>query len=141
MGKISDSAANDILDVMFGKVANPFPSTYYVALSSTQPANDGTNITEPSTSGTAYARVTLANNTTSFPGASARETAINVDLTYPEATADWGDELGWFAIMDSATVGAGNMIGWGALGTPITVIAGGIPTFLAGSLVITAPGV
>lgn len=141
MGKISNSAANDLLDVIFGGVANPFPAIYYMALSSTQPADDGTNITEPSTSGTAYARVAFDNDTVTFPGAAARETTIDVDLTYATPTDDWGTELGWFAVMDSATVGAGNMIGWGALGAPITVLSGGpAPSFLAGSLIITAPG-
>jgi hypothetical protein len=138
MGKISDAAANQLLDVMFGQIANPFPAIYYIALSTTLPTNTGTNVTEPSTSGTAYARMAVDNDDVSFVGAAARQTSIAVEVVFPEATgAGWG-HLTHFAIYDAAT--AGNFMGWGALATPIDVIAGGIVTFIPDSLVITAPG-
>lgn len=136
MGKISDAQANLVLDVIYGKIANPFPSTYYIALSSTLPTNTGTNVTEPS--GGSYARASVANNTTTFPGASARSTAIDVTVSFATATADWGATLTHFALYDAVT--AGNFCGWGALGTPLTIITGGIVTFPPGSLVINAPG-
>lgn len=136
MGKISDADANDLLDVMFGGIANPFPANYYLALSTTLPTNTGTNVTEPS--GGAYARELFANDLTTFPGAAARETAIDIVIAFAEATADWG-LITHFAIYDAIT--AGNFKGWGALGTPLNVVTGGVVTFAAGSLVISSPGV
>lgn len=43
---------------LFGSKKDPsIPAAYYIGLSSTAPDVSGTNVTEPSTSGTGYARV------------------------------------------------------------------------------------
>ena len=41
MGRISDSYANQLLDLAFSKATNNFPATLYVALSTTTPTNTG----------------------------------------------------------------------------------------------------
>ena len=44
------------------------PTTYYIGLSSTAPTAEGTNVTEPSGSGTGYRRVQLTSLTTPEDG-------------------------------------------------------------------------
>ena len=47
---------------VFGTKTSPaIPTTYYLGLSSTAPTSSGTNVTEPSSAGSAYARVKLEN--------------------------------------------------------------------------------
>lgn len=135
MGRLSDSDANNMLDVRFGAAASTAPATYYVALSTTAPTNTGTNVTEPS--GGAYARVAVTNNATNFPAASGRAKSNGTVVTFPTATASWGT-ISHFALYDAAT--GGTMRAWGALTTAQAVASGAIADFPAGSLTITASG-
>lgn len=135
MGRISDLAANQLLDVMFGQVANPFAATYYLALSTTPPLDDGSGITEPAVGD--YDRAPFDNDGVTFPGAADRSTTIAVDIVFPTASAGWGD-ISHFAVFDDPS--AGNFLGWGALPDTIPVLTGATPTWVSGSLVITFPG-
>lgn len=138
MGDIGTLRANALLNVMFGGIANPFPATYYLGLSSTLPTVTGTNVTEPAGGG--YARVAFANNTTTFPGAADRGTLIAVPITFAVATGSWGAALGWFVIYDHLTASLeANFVGFGSLGTTQVITAGGIANFPANSLNITVP--
>jgi hypothetical protein len=136
MGRMSDAQANILLDLYFSKASNStVPATLYVALSTTLPTNTGTNVTEPS--GNAYARVAVTNNATNFPAASARAKSNGTDIVFPMATGSWGTAT-HFCLYDAST--AGNFVAWGALTVPVAVINGATVTFVAGSLVINAPG-
>ena len=135
MGRISDSYANQLLDLAFSKATNNFPATLYVALSTTTPTNTGGSVTEPS--GNAYARVAVTNNATNFPAASSRSKSNGTDIVFPTATGSWGT-VTHFAIYDAST--SGNFVAWGALTVPVSVVSGATVTFATGSLVINAPG-
>lgn len=134
MGRLSDADANNDLDVRFGGATSSAPATYYVGLSTTAPANDGTGITEPV--GNGYARVSVANNATSFPAASSRAKSNGVVITFPTPTAAWGT-VGWFVLMDASTAGA--MHAWGQLADAQNPDVSSPVYFPAGSLVINAP--
>lgn len=129
---LSNALRAQILDTYFGDGNDSsftVPATLHVGLSSTTPAPDGTNVTEPSTNG--YARVSVDNS-----GADEEWTAATVAdpsvkdnaaaITFPESTGAWlaGAALTHFVIYDAAT--AGTFIGFGALDTSRTVDASGI---------------
>jgi hypothetical protein len=136
MGRMSDAQANILLDLYFSKASNSsVPATLYVALSTTLPTNTGTNVTEPV--GNAYARVSVTNNSTNFPAASARAKSNGTDVVFPTATGSWGT-ITHFALYDALT--AGTFVAWGALTVPVSVINSATVTFVTGSLVINAPG-
>ena len=139
MGRLSDNYANLILDMVFSGVTNTSPASYFIGLSSTTPANDGTNVTEPS--GDGYARVEVVNNATNFPAASARAKSNGTAIEFPVATGDWaaGANMTHFVIYDASV--SGNFVGWGALNTPTAVLSGNQATFAVGALDITSSGV
>lgn len=137
---LSNYSAQAILNSLFGKTSNfgalAAAPTIHVALSSTAPAEDGTNVTEPSGGG--YARVATASTdwnsaTLADPSVVSNATAV----TFPEATADWlaGANLTHFALYDAAT--AGNYLGSGALDTAKPVTSGDTASFAAGALKTT----
>lgn len=115
-----------LLDLVFGGAAFAAPTTLYFGLSTTAPAEDGTNITEPV--GNAYARVTKTNDLTNFPSANPK--LNGTDITFPEATGSWGTVTHWF-VTDGT-----NVLDSGALSASQTVGAGGVVRIPAGSLAI-----
>jgi hypothetical protein len=135
MGRLSTFYAGKALDLIFGLDTNTFPTTLYIGLSSTQPADDGTNVTEPV--GNNYGRVSVLNNLTNWPAASARAKSNGEDILFPAATGDWGD-LGWFVIYDAPT--AGNFVAWGELVSVTNITIGAQAAFITGTLIINAPG-
>lgn len=124
---------NELLDHVFGNSAYSAPATIYVGLSTTTPADDGTNVTEPS-GAAAYARVAVTNNGTKWPAASGGAKANGEAITFPTATGDWGT-VTHFILMDADT--NGNMLGWGELTASREIITGDVPSFAAGDLDIT----
>lgn len=56
-----------IQSALYGGSSLGAPATWYVGWSTTQPNQDGSNVTEPS--GNGYARVAVTNNATNFPAA------------------------------------------------------------------------
>jgi hypothetical protein len=136
MGALSDVRASAVLNALFNGGSLGAPTTYYVALSTTQPADDGTNVTEPS--GGSYARIAVTKNTTNFPTTSTRSISNGVDITFATPTGDWG-VLGWYALYDAST--SGNFQGWGAFSEALHVTATTGPCVIdAGVMVITEAG-
>jgi hypothetical protein len=141
MGALSDARAAAVLNALFNGGALGAPATYYVALSTTQPNDDGSNVTEPSGSSAAgYARAAVVKNTTNFPTTSGRSISNAVDIVYPDPDPgdDWG-VIGWYALYSAAT--GGTFQGWGAFGDtfhPTESTTG--PVLPAGSVIIFAPG-
>jgi hypothetical protein len=119
------------LDELFGKTDFTAPTTIYVALSTTTPTATGTNVTEPS--GSAYARVSVTNNTTNFPSASAGSKSNGTTITFTTATGSWGT-VTYFVLYDAST--SGNCIGFGALNTAQTVVNGDTLSFAASAMTI-----
>lgn len=134
---ISNTAADLLLDVMFGQAANPFPASYWIALSETDPLVDGTGLTELTGSG--YARVELVNDGTTFPGASGRSTTIGVDVTYAAASGLW-NTVTHFALYGHVTATT-NYYGSGALVLPVAIASGASAFFSAGTLTFDVPEV
>lgn len=136
MGRLSDATVDGLLDLVFGDVTYTPASSYDIALSTTQPNNDGTGVTEPG-GGIGYSRVAVTNDTTHWPAASGRQKSNGVAIAFGTPTGDWG-VIGWFAIYDHGT---STFRGWGALAVSRHITSTSAPaTFDIGALVINAPG-
>ena len=126
MGSFSDYWENEILDHLFGK-GSYTPPTIYVGLSTADPGDDGTGLSEPS--GNGYARVaTSAADWNSASGGS----LDNADaIDFAEATGDWGT-ITHFGLFDAAT--GGNVLAHGALTLSKTISNGDTARFATGDL-------
>ena len=116
---------------LFGTKETPaIPEKYYIGLSTSAPALDGSGVSEPS-SAAAYTRVEL--NTLSEPsdGTVTNTAAIN----FEESTADWGT-ITHYVIYDGPT--GGNLLMFGELSTPRSVEAATIMTIKEGYLKLSA---
>lgn len=113
----------------------------YIGLSTTTPAADGSNFTEPSTSN-GYARKLIGQyNTTSTqlmgtPTFSAGVGTITNDyaIQFNEATATW-NTITYFGLFTAAT--GGTPLVWGALTTAVAVAAETIPVFRVSQFTLT----
>jgi len=126
MGSFSDHWENEILDHIFGK-GSYTPPTIYVALSTTDPLDSGSGLSEPS--GNGYARV--ATSGASWTTSSGGSLSNAGDITFPQATGSWGT-LTHFALFDAAS--AGNMLAHGTLSQSKTITSGDTAKFAAGDL-------
>jgi len=126
MGSFSDYMENQIINHMLRNQAYTPPSTLYVALYTVTPsdAGGGTEV-----SGGSYARQTVT-----FSAASSGSTSNSADITYPQATADWGTIVA-IGVLDAST--GGNLIAWGALTANKTVNNGDQFKIPAGNLTLT----
>jgi hypothetical protein len=132
--------AQALLNSLFGKTSNfgalASAPSIYVGLSSTTPAEDGTNVTEPS--GGAYARVLVAaGNWNAATSADPSLIDNSAEIAFPTATADWvgGSNLTYFVIFDAS--GAGNLLMAGALTVAKPVLNGDTAKFAIGDLDVT----
>lgn len=105
----------------------------WVGLSTTTPAADGTNVTEPS--GNGYARSLLGSYgqaaTLKMGAASAGASTNTAIIFFPKATGNWG-ECTYFLIYDDPT--AGNLLAFGVLTASITPVSGDVPIVEVGAL-------
>ena len=123
----SNFLETEILDHVFGAAAYTAPGTMHLALFTSNPAEDASG-TEVTTSGTAYARQTVAftvsGNTASNTGA----------VEYPTATAGFGT-VTHVGVMDAST--SGNLMAYAALTSSKTILTGDVFRVPAGDLDIT----
>ena len=131
----TNTLENAILDAMLGTGATLFGGTVEIALSTTDPTEDGSGITEPSGGG--YARASVTNNSTNFPAASSGTKSNGTAITFPTATATWGTLSHW-ALYDGGVLKIYGELDDGA-GTPTTreVLTGDDFSFPIGQLRIT----
>lgn len=132
MSALTRYAQKALLDHLMGKSAYTMPTTY-LALFSADPGEDGAQTGEPS--GNGYARLALTANmglTSLVTGQAVNE----VLMQFAEATADWGDAVTHFGIMDASAIGAGNMLMRGALASALIVSTGDELPISEGSLVL-----
>jgi len=126
MGSFSDYYEDKIIDHMLRNQAFTPPSALYVALYTVSPSDSGGG-TE--VSGGSYARQAVT-----FTAASGGATSNSADVTFPQATADWGTIVA-VGIFDSSS--GGNLLAWGTLTASKTVNNGDQFKILAGDLDIT----
>lgn len=132
MSAASNYLENAIMNNVLGQVTMPSIANTHVALFTAGPDDSGGG-TEAS--GTNYSRVNLANNTTSWPTATAGTKANGVVITFPTAGGSWGTITHW-GIFSAAS--GGNLLFHGSLGTAKAVNTGDAPSFPIGTLTITA---
>lgn len=130
-GSKSDYLELELLDHVLGGADYSRPATVYVALYTVAPTDTGggTEVT-----GGSYARVAVTNNDTNWPAAAAGAKANGTEITFPEATGDWGEVVA-FAILDAAA--AGNFLYWADLTVSKTINSGDTAKFAVGDLDVT----
>ena len=116
-----------VLTWLFTGDAVTRPSSFYVALFTSNPAEDASG-TEVSTSGTAYARQSV---TFSVSGNTATNTAA---IEFPTATASYGT-VTHVGVYDAST--AGNLIAYAALTTSKAIDTGDVLRLPANDLDVT----
>jgi hypothetical protein len=129
MGGFSDYWENKILDHIFGK-GSYTPPTIHVGLSTADPTDTGSGLTEPSGSG--YARVQTS--VSDWNAASNGSLENSNDINFAQATGNWGT-ITHFALFDAAT--AGNMLAYGALSQSKSISESDTARFEAGDLQIS----
>jgi hypothetical protein len=133
----SNYLENKVLDHVLKNTAFTQPSSLYLALFNNTSGNAAANLEagtltdETSTSGTAYARKTVA-----FSAASGGTDATSATVTFDAATASWGT-ITHVAVMDGGTAGAGNVLFWGAVTTSKTIDTGDTFQVTSGNLTIS----
>ena len=134
MSALSDYLELALVRHVLGGSAFTAPSTMYLALFTSPPADDavGTEV-----AGGGYQRVSITNNTTNWPNASIKIKANGTTITFPTATADWGTVTHW-ALMTSPTDDT-EILAHGAFTTATEVESGSTFAVGEGGLVITAP--
>lgn len=129
MSSFSDYLEGALLDHLFSKSAGYAQPTLYLAVSTADPTDAGTGVSEPS--GNGYARVATApadwERTTN-------EISNANQLSFPEASGSWGT-LTHFALFDAAT--GGNMIAHAPLTTSKAIAANETLRFPAGNITVT----
>lgn len=117
-----------IADSQFGAgaITGVAPATWYVGLSTTIPANDGSGFSEPV--GAAYGRVAFTNNATNWPAASTSDGVTRklngAKITFPNPTGAWGTIVYWGLFLNPT----GGTPEWvGALSAPIAPRNGNSP--------------
>ena len=128
-GSFSNYTENKVLDHIVGKTSFTMP-TAYVALSITDPQDDGSGLSEPS--GGSYARVQTSGS--DWNAASSGSITNAEDISFPTATDSWGT-ISHFALMDASS--GGNMLAHGSLTTEKAVGSGDTLKFAAGDITIT----
>jgi hypothetical protein len=126
MGSISDFLENELLDHIFNVVYNR-PTNLFLGLSTADPLDTGAGLAEPGAG--AYTRVTLA-----FGAASSRAVTQSAKVTFPQATAAWGN-LTHYGVFDAVT--AGNMLAHGSLTVAKNVVNGNTPSVATSEVVIS----
>ena len=129
MGGFSGYWENKILNHIFGK-GSYTPPTIYVGLSTADPTDDGSGLTEPS--GNGYTRIQTS--ASDWNAASNGSLDNAGDITFTQATGDWGT-ITHFALFDAVT--AGNMLAYGELSQSKVIGESDTARFEAGDLDIS----
>lgn len=122
----TDYLEDAILNHVLRNTAYSSPTTIYVALFTTLPADDGTGGVE--VTGGSYARQSVT-----FAAPSGGSVANSGAVTFPTATASWGTVLG-MGLFDA--VSGGNLLYFGALATSKTVDNGDQISFANAALTV-----
>lgn len=127
--------ANEISQMVFGRRSLP-PESFYLALIRNSQPNaftDGTELDEPPTATTGYSRLQLPNDATIWDTDGYYLVRNIVDLTFLEATGDWG-RINYWALCNSVVEGF--VYFTGKMPQSSIVLSGDIVHIPAGSLQI-----
>jgi hypothetical protein len=123
----SNFLETEILDHVFAGAAYTAPTTKYLALYTAAPGETGGG-TEVTTSGTAYARQSVAFTTTG------NTTSNSAAVEFPTATASFGT-VTHVGVFDAAT--AGNLMAYATLSSSKAIATGDVFRVPTGDLDIT----
>lgn len=126
--------ANATLDMWLGGVMPTVLGTYYLMLFTVAPNKNGGGI-EVSTIGTAYARLAVTNNGTTWSVAVNGRKYNLIAFLFAQATADWGQIVA-AALVNTAS-GAYTQGYWGLLTRKVTIRNGDRRKFPIGAVVTT----
>lgn len=123
MAEISNYLENKLLDHVLRNTSYTSPTTVYVGLYTSNPdeGNTGTEV-----SGGSYARQALSVTT-----ASGGIVTSSADVTFPQATANWGT-ISHIGLLDAIT--SGNLLMYTALTTSKAIDSGDVLKIASGSL-------
>ena len=122
---------NLIMGNIFGTEKTPgIPAKYYLALSKTAPAIDGSGVTEPPVNSSGYARVELTSLSEPADGVIKNLSTVS----FEESLVDWGI-ITHYAVYDAET--GGNLLFYNALEAPRTAESGTVLMFRANELTLT----
>ena len=126
MSAISNYLENALINATLRATSFTSPSNVYVGLFTSDPtdAGSGTEV-----SGGAYAR-----KEATFAAPSNGTSATSADITFDQATLDWGT-VTHFGIFDAST--SGNLLYHGALSSSKVIEAGDIFKIASGNLSVT----
>ena len=126
MAEMSNYLENALINATLRNTSFTSPATVYISLHTADPTDAGTG-TE--VSGGSYAR-----QSATFAAPSNGASASNADITFPQATGNWGT-IGWIGIWDSLTTG--NLLYHTALDASKAIDTGDIFKIASGSLTVT----
>lgn len=128
MSAASDYLENALLNHVLTATAFAQPTGRFLALFT---ASTGLESNTPSAevAGGSYARQAIT-----FGAASGGTSANNATVTFPAATANWG-EITHVAVMDAST--SGNVLFWGAVTTSKTIETGDTFQVSSGNLTVS----
>ena len=110
---VTNATKKALLDAWYSAAAIGAPATHHFGLSTTTPAEDGTNVTEPS--GNNYGRFAMTANTTNFPLSTAADPTVKTNgtvITFPTASGSWGTVT---HVTQHTASTAGSVTDWQAL--------------------------
>lgn len=126
MAEMSNFLENALINATLRNTSYTSPATVYISLHTADPTDAGTG-TE--VSGGSYAR-----QSATFAAPSNGASATNADVTFPQATGNWGT-IGWIGIWDASTTG--NLLYHTALDASKAIDTGDIFKIASGSLTVT----
>lgn len=126
MAEFSNYLEDALINATLRNTSYTSPATVYISLHTADPTDAGTG-TE--VSGGSYAR-----QSATFAAPSNGASATNADVTFPQATGNWGT-IGWIGIWDALTTG--NLLYHTALDASKAIDTGDIFKIASGSLTVT----
>jgi hypothetical protein len=126
MAEISNYLEDALINGTLRATTFTAPAAVYISLHTADPTDAGTG-TE--VSGGSYIR-----QAATFDAPSNGASATDADVTFPQATGNWGT-IGWIGIWDAQTTG--NMLYHTALDTSKAIDTGDIFKIASGSLTVT----
>ena len=126
MAEMSNYLENALINGTIRGTTYTAPTTVYVGLFTSDPTDAG--------SGTEVSGGSYARQSATFTAPANGVTTSNADITFPQATGNWGT-VGWIGIFDALTTG--NLMYHTALDASKTIETGDIFKIASGNLSVT----